>query len=136
MSSLQKHHETLSAFFNDQSRTPAKVTALVDAAARIMAEPAKHMLKNAGLSSDTVEPFVLLDHGCGAGTVAELLQDLINGGILTRSRILCADVSEAMVGLVKERSQKWVSVEAMTLDAMVSSALDPDQVIYRSGMYQ
>ena len=130
--SLERHNEEISKFFTDQTLSSSATAALIKNCARIMAAPAKLMLSQAGLSSDTTKPFQLLDHGCGTGPVAAILQDCVNKDVLGKSKILCADVSEAMVGVVRERAaggieaekgSGWLNVEAMTLDAVVSFSL-------------
>src|SRR4051794_29461914 len=72
-------------------------------AQRVSAPLVIRMLKQIGLDENTTEPFCLVDNGCGAGVVAAELQRLIQPDAIKESSVLCGDLPETMVGLVKQR---------------------------------
>jgi SAM-dependent methyltransferase len=125
MTFVKRTQEELTKFFNTQTLTPAATVLMIETSARIMNAPAKLMLDRVGLSSETSKPFQLLDQGCGTGLVAALVQDCVDKDVLVKSRMLCADISEQMVEVVKGRNKNlgWISVEEVFADAMVGSIL-------------
>ncbi|KAI0536625.1 S-adenosyl-L-methionine-dependent methyltransferase [Xylaria digitata] len=94
---------------------------------RIMRRPARLLLAQAGLDASTSEPFTLLDHACGIGPIAAHLQGSVDRYVLSRSKMLCADISENLVVTLKRRAEKheWINVETTVLDAQKSGL--PDQ---------
>ncbi|CAK7208047.1 hypothetical protein SEUCBS139899_010881 [Sporothrix eucalyptigena] len=80
------------------------------------------MLQAAGLDSSTGTPFTLLDHACGSGVTAAILNRAVGRSLLEKSSILCADVSEPMVDLVKRRiaNEGWINTTAERRDAQSS----------------
>ncbi|KAI0438764.1 S-adenosyl-L-methionine-dependent methyltransferase [Xylaria telfairii] len=89
---------------------------------RIMRRPAGLLLTQAGIDASTSQPVALLDHACGTGPIAAHLYETVNKQVLSQSKIVCADISESLVGMLKSRAEKsgWSSVETTVLDAQQS----------------
>ncbi|KXJ88304.1 S-adenosyl-L-methionine-dependent methyltransferase [Microdochium bolleyi] len=96
----------------------------------IMKTPGRALLAQMGLvpspedsehttSAPIDEPFALLDNACGPGLIAGVLQEDLPRELLSRSRILCADINGNFVDILKQRAEAehWVGVEAAVLDA-------------------
>ncbi|KAM4058948.1 methyltransferase [Hirsutella rhossiliensis] len=82
---------------------------------RLLAAP---LLEQMGLPQ-TTSSVALLDNACGTGVVTQEVQSALAVEVLRRSRFMCADSSEAMIGLVRKRAaaEGWVNVEARVADA-------------------
>jgi ubiquinone/menaquinone biosynthesis C-methylase UbiE len=113
---LGKMFKTFSYGFDDE-----KLDKFITDSERIMRHPAGLLLTQAGLDASTAKPFILLDHGCGTGPVAAHLQATMDKQVLSKSRILCADVNGNLVDTLKKRAEKhnWTNVETAILDAQV-----------------
>jgi ubiquinone/menaquinone biosynthesis C-methylase UbiE len=87
----------------------------------LMSKPAKLMLSEMGFDGNDTASFKLLDHACGVGMVAKQLHELVSRDIIKKSSILCADFSESMVDMCKQRGplEGWVNTEAVVMDAQV-----------------
>ncbi|KAI0813834.1 S-adenosyl-L-methionine-dependent methyltransferase [Xylaria sp. FL0064] len=109
--------KTFSSDFDDE-----RLEKFIEGSERIMRRPAVLLLAQAGLHASTSEPFTLLDHACGTGPIAAHLQENVDKQVLSRSKILCADISPSLVDTLKKRAKKheWVNVETAILDAQNS----------------
>lgn len=85
------------------------------------APPARNMLRKIGLDETATTPFNLVDLGCGMGVVAPLLNDMVPPEVMGRSKVLCVDNSEALIGSVRKRmaEEGWVGAEARVVDIQV-----------------
>ncbi|KAF2967251.1 hypothetical protein GQX73_g6343 [Xylaria multiplex] len=119
---LGKMFKTFSSDFDD-----GRLDKFITDSERIMRRPAGLLLAQAGLDASTSEPFTLLDHACGTGPIAAHLQGSVDRRVLSGSKILCADISDNLVGTLKRRAEKheWINIETTVLDAQKSSL--PDQ---------
>ncbi|KAI0411020.1 S-adenosyl-L-methionine-dependent methyltransferase [Xylaria grammica] len=119
---LGKMFQTFSSGFDD-----ARLDKFIADSDRIMRRPAGLLLAQAGFNTSTSQPFQLLDHACGTGPIAAHLQDIVDGQVLSRSKMVCSDTSGSLIDALKRRSQKhkWVNVETAILDAQKSGL--PDQ---------
>ncbi|TGJ77140.1 hypothetical protein E0Z10_g10742 [Xylaria hypoxylon] len=119
---LGKMFKAFSSDFDDE-----RLDKLIADSERIMRRPAGLLLAQAGLDASTSEPFTLLDHGCGTGPIAAHLQGNVDRQVLLQSKMMCADISDNLVGTLKRRAEKheWVNVETGVLDAQRSGL--PDQ---------
>ncbi len=79
------------------------------------------MLEASGLFT-TTSPFTIFDSACGSGLTAAMLNQAVDPEVLKESSILCGDVSEQMVSLVKNRidDEGWVNTKAEVRDAQRS----------------
>ncbi|KAI1346516.1 S-adenosyl-L-methionine-dependent methyltransferase [Xylaria sp. FL0043] len=113
--------KTFSSGFDDE-----RLEKFIEDSERIMRRPAVLLLAQAGLDASTSEPFTLLDHACGTGPIAAHLQENVDKQVLSRSKILCADISANLVDTLKKRAEqhKWVNVETAILDAQNSGLPD------------
>ncbi|KAI3316665.1 S-adenosyl-L-methionine-dependent methyltransferase [Xylariaceae sp. AK1471] len=113
--------KTFSSGFNDE-----QLDKFIADSERIMRRPAGLLLAKAGLNASTSKPFILLDHACGTGPIAAHLQETIDRQVLSRSRMVCADVNDNLVDTLKSRAEKhkWVNVETAILDAQKSDLPD------------
>ncbi len=113
---LGKMFKTFTSDFDDE-----RLEKFIESSERIMRRPAGLLLVQAGLDASTSKPFALLDHACGTGPIAAHLQENVDKQVLLRSRMVCADISDNLVGTLKRRAEKheWVNVETTILDAQV-----------------
>lgn len=113
---LGKMFKTFSSDFDNE-----QLDKFIKDSERIMRRPAEMLLKQAGLDASTNTPFALLDHACGTGPIAAHLQASVDKGVLSRGKMLCADISANLVDTLKRRAEKhkWVNVETAILDAQV-----------------
>ncbi|KAI1170969.1 S-adenosyl-L-methionine-dependent methyltransferase [Nemania sp. FL0916] len=118
---LSKFFKTFASEFSDE-----QLHKFITDGERIMRKPAALLLAQAGLDTSTSQPFALLDHGCGTGPIAAHLQATIDKQVLSQSKLLCADLSSNMVGILKKRAEKhdWVNIETAVLDAQNSGLPD------------
>jgi hypothetical protein len=89
----------------------------------IMSGPATAMLARAGLDGNTRAPFQLLDTACGSGAVVAQLQRIVPRDVLANSRVLCADINEPMLDVLRRRAavEGWAdATEVVAVDAQVS----------------
>ncbi|KAI0424220.1 S-adenosyl-L-methionine-dependent methyltransferase [Xylaria sp. FL1042] len=109
--------KTFSSDFDDE-----RLEKFVEDSERIVRRPAGLLLEQAGLDASTSKPFALLDHACGVGPIAAHLQANVDKQVLSRSKIMCADISGNLVDTLKKRAEKheWVNVETAILDAQNS----------------
>ncbi|KAI0185767.1 S-adenosyl-L-methionine-dependent methyltransferase [Xylaria flabelliformis] len=109
--------KTFASGFDDE-----RLDKFIQDSERIMRRPAGLLLAQAGLDASTSEPIALLDHACGTGPIAAHLYETVDKKILSQSKMLCADVSENLVGTLKRRAGKngWSNVETAVLDAQKS----------------
>ncbi|KAI1430693.1 S-adenosyl-L-methionine-dependent methyltransferase [Xylaria sp. CBS 124048] len=114
---LGKLSQNLAADASDE-----QLDRLIADSERIMRLPGALLLAQAGLDASTNEPFLLLDHACGTGPIAAHLQENIDENVLSRSKMLCADINGKMVDIVKKRVDKsgWGNVGTAHLDAQDS----------------
>ncbi|KAI1299040.1 S-adenosyl-L-methionine-dependent methyltransferase [Xylaria venustula] len=121
MQELGKLFKTFATDFEDE-----RLEKFIEDSERIMRRPAGLLLAQAGLDESTSQPFTLLDHACGTGPIAAHLQAKLDEKILEQSRMVCADLSESLVGTLKKRAEKhsWVNVETAVLDAQNSGLPD------------
>lgn len=113
---LRKMFKTFTSDFDD-----AQLDRLIVDSERIMRRPAGLLLTQAGVDASTSQPVTLLDHACGTGPIAAHLYETVDKQVLSQSKIVCADISESLVGKLKRRADKsgWSSVETTVLDAQV-----------------
>ncbi|KAI8945406.1 S-adenosyl-L-methionine-dependent methyltransferase [Xylaria longipes] len=109
--------KTFAAGFDDE-----RLDKFIEDSERIMRRPAGLLLTQAGLDASTSKPFTLLDHACGTGPIAAHLYETVEKQALSQSKLVCADISENLVGTLKRRAQKsgWSNVETTVLDAQKS----------------
>ncbi|KAL7627251.1 hypothetical protein AAE478_001440 [Parahypoxylon ruwenzoriense] len=93
---------------------------------RIMRGPAGLLLAQAGLDESAGSPFTLLDNACGTGPIVAHLQGHIDKGVLSESKVICADFNANLVEILKGRVARhnWTSVETAVLDAQHSEFPD------------
>ncbi|OAA58489.1 Methyltransferase type 11 [Niveomyces insectorum RCEF 264] len=99
---------------------------MIDSATAVAGPAAIKMLEVAGLDASTDTPFTLLDSACGSGVTAAVLNQTLKREVLEKSSILCTDVSESMVNLVKRRiaNEGWISTTAEQRDAQKTELPD------------
>ncbi|KAI1420950.1 S-adenosyl-L-methionine-dependent methyltransferase [Xylaria sp. FL1777] len=114
---LGKMFKTFSSNFDFE-----RLEKFIEDSERMMRRPAGLLLAQAGLDASTSKPFSLLDHACGTGPIAAHLQENVDKQVLSRSKMVCADISDNLVGTLKKRAEKhkWVNVETAILDAQNS----------------
>ncbi len=91
----------------------------------LMAAPARRLIEQSGLSAPTENELVILDNGCGSGTVTAMLMDMLDDTMKHRMTVTCGDRSESMVASTKKRieEEKWSGVEAKVVDGEVRAVL-------------
>jgi hypothetical protein len=89
----------------------------------IMGRPAELLLAQAGIDSSTTEPFRLFDSACGTGALGAQVQRIVDRSVLEKSHLLCGDVSQGFLDILKKRAakEKWVNTEIATIDAQVNA---------------
>lgn len=98
---------------------------LLESIKSISAPLAVKMLNQIILGANTNEPFNLLEHGCGMGVVAPLLNETVPRELMERSSVLCGDFSDLLVEVVRKRikNEGWVQTRAEVVDAQNSGLL-------------
>jgi ubiquinone/menaquinone biosynthesis C-methylase UbiE len=129
MDTLQKTYNSFSSGIDDE-----KLEKLVNISDVIMGPPAAMLLARAGIDASRTEPFRLLDNACATGTVGSRLQQIVNVDVLKKSSILCGDIVEPQLDIVRKRVEKygWVNTEVATIDAQVGSLRCRDALRKRS----
>ncbi|KAI1740925.1 S-adenosyl-L-methionine-dependent methyltransferase [Xylaria scruposa] len=114
---LGKMFKTFASGFDDE-----RLDKFIQDSERIMRRPAGLLLAQAGLDASTSKPVTLLDHACGTGPIVAHLYETVDKQVLSQSKMLCADISENLVGTLKRRAEKngWSNVETAVLDAQKS----------------
>ncbi|KAI0549201.1 S-adenosyl-L-methionine-dependent methyltransferase [Xylaria curta] len=114
---LEKMFKTFASGFDDE-----RLDKFIEDSERIMRRPAGLLLAQAGLDASTSKPITLLDLACGTGPIAAHLYETVDKQVLSQSKMLCADISENLVGTLKRRAEKngWSNVETAVLDAQKS----------------
>ncbi|RBR18257.1 hypothetical protein FVER53590_00167 [Fusarium verticillioides] len=97
---LQKRYE------GSQSLEDPEVQHMISQADEMMGKPARMLIAQAGLDHSTTMNFSLLDHGCGTGLIASSLQEVIQPSILSKSRILRADINARFVDILLQRARE------------------------------
>ncbi len=116
-------HQLYQKLVQDMTKVPGgRAVDKVVKGAMLAAGPATvKMLEASGLLT-TTSPFTLFDSACGSGLTAALLNQTVDPEVLKKSSILCGDVSDEMISLVKKRidDEGWVSTKAEVRDAQRS----------------
>ncbi|KAK4139636.1 methyltransferase [Dichotomopilus funicola] len=91
----------------------------LDHADRVSSPLALAMLAQMGLTENTNTPFTLFENAAGVGVVAHILQRTVKAEVLGKSKIICGDSSEQVLGFATNRSEKekWVNTEVKKIDA-------------------
>lgn len=118
MDTLQKTYNSFSSGIDDE-----KLEKLVNISDIIMGPPAAMLLARAGIDASRSEPFRLLDNACATGTLGSRLQQIVDVNVLKKSSILCGDIVEPQLDIVKRRIERyeWVNTEVANIDAQVGS---------------
>lgn len=116
MDTLQKTYSSFSSGLDDHDLD--KLLRNTDA---VTARPITMLLAQAGIDSSRTEPFHLLDNACGMGAVVAQLQRIVGSDVLDKSRILCGDINQPHLDILRRRISKneWTNREVLTIDAQV-----------------
>ncbi|KAK9776738.1 putative S-adenosyl-L-methionine-dependent methyltransferase [Seiridium cardinale] len=114
---LQKTYSSFADRLTDE-----KLDGFLKDSEAIMARPAALLLSQAGIDALTTKPLKLLDNACGTGVVGSQLQRIVNKSVLGRSSILCGDVNQSFLNILRRRVHKedWISIKVETIDAQDS----------------
>lgn len=120
MSAQVGHLEKMSSGLGDVFATADKhENSWVRTSKSVIAKLAAPLLPKMGLTADRTEPVTLLDNAAGAGVMAQEVNKVLPRMTLQAGSILATDLSESLVGIMKERIQNegWINTEARVADA-------------------
>ncbi|ETS82947.1 hypothetical protein PFICI_04823 [Pestalotiopsis fici W106-1] len=117
MNALQKTYNSFSSGMDDEN-----LDKLLKSSDAIMGRPASMLLARAGIDASRTEPFYLLDNACATGTLGSRLQKIVDADVLEKSSVICGDIVEPSLDILKKRIEKdgWVNTKVAIIDAQHS----------------